>query len=77
MKLYCLEPEVAGGIGENTVFSMETFPNGQQKVSHLHYEFVGWLGDALLETCLCFIVTASLASLIVLASLDINLERWR
>ncbi|SFX68224.1 hypothetical protein SAMN04487866_11744 [Thermoactinomyces sp. DSM 45891] len=70
MKLYCLMPEVAGGVGENTIFSSETFPNGQRKVSHLHYAFDGWLGDALLETCPCFIVTTSLASLIESSNLS-------
>lgn len=64
MKLYELEPEVAGGFGQNTVVA--NFDNVRQKrerpiVSHLHYEFSGWLGDEILETTPCFIVTISLA----------------
>lgn len=55
MKLIMLEPEVAGGLGENTIFE----PN--HNVKYLHYEFQGWLGDALLESTPCFIVTDSLA----------------
>lgn len=31
MNLYLLEPEVAGGIGKNTTFSSETFPNGAKQ----------------------------------------------
>lgn len=64
MRLYELEPEVAGGIGENTVFinpNEAKQKNEREIVSHLHYEFYGWLGDEILETTPCFIVTASLA----------------
>lgn len=67
MKLYELEPEVAGGFGQNTVVA--NFDNVREKrerpiVSHLHYEFSGWLGDEILETTPCFIVTISLAETI-------------
>jgi len=55
VKLYLLEPEVAGGLGEETLF------NRDNSVRFLHYEFYGWLGDALLETTPCFIVTELLA----------------
>ncbi|MCX7113289.1 MAG: hypothetical protein NTX45_24890 [Proteobacteria bacterium] len=65
MKLYELEPEVAGGFGENTVFSnlneVEQ-KRGRSTITHLNYEFSGWLGDELLETTPCFIVTMSLAN---------------
>ena len=51
---YYLEPEVAGGIGPNSeVHRLD----GKLVVSRLNYEFDGWLGDALLETTPCFIVT--------------------
>lgn len=58
MKLYLLEPEVAGGLGGYTILS------NSKEVIHLHYEFSGWLGDELLETTPCFIVTESLATAI-------------
>jgi hypothetical protein len=52
-----LEPEVAGGFGEETVLDYSTSPPTVQK---LHYEFGGWLGDDLLTTTPCFIVTLPL-----------------
>ena len=54
MKYFYIEPEVAGGLGENTVLDTSVHP---PIVSRLHYEFDGWLGDVLLETFPCFIVT--------------------
>lgn len=65
MKLYLLEPEVAGGFGENTVVSnLENVRAKRERpiVTHLHYEFSGWLGDEILETTPCFIITESLAA---------------
>ena len=56
MKYYQIEPEVAGGIGEHSVIDRSS---GKMIVSKLHYEFDGWLGDALLTSCPCFIVTES------------------
>jgi hypothetical protein len=56
---FVLEPEVAGGLGEGTVISdMSVQP---PIVISLHYEFQGWLGDDLLESFPCFIVTSRLA----------------
>jgi hypothetical protein len=52
-----LEPEVAGGFGPQTILDYTTVPPTVQK---LHYEFGGWLGDDLLETTPCFIVTLPL-----------------
>jgi hypothetical protein len=63
MKLILLEPEVAGELGVNTKFNQN---NG---VEYLHYEFHGWLGDDLLESSPCFIVTSLLASSIIDAKL--------
>ena len=51
---FYLEPEVAGGIGPNSELHRE---DGRLVVTRLNYEFDGWLGDALLETTPCFIVT--------------------
>lgn len=53
-----LEPEVAGGWGRRAVADTTTHP---PRVSALHYEFDGWLGDELLESFPCFIVTHRLA----------------
>lgn len=54
-QMFCfLEPEVAGGIGPNSELHCD---DGKLVVTRLNYEFDGWLGDALLETTPCFIVT--------------------
>ncbi len=54
MKYFYIEPEVAGGLGENTVLDTSVHP---PIVSRLHYELDGWLGDVLLESFPCFIIT--------------------
>jgi len=54
MTYFYLEPEVAGGLGENTVIDRSVHP---PVVGKLHYILDGWLGDALLESFPCFIVT--------------------
>ena len=54
MKYFYIEPEVAGGLGENTAMDRSVHP---PIVSRLHYEFDGWLGEALLTSFPCFIVT--------------------
>ena len=64
--VYILEPEVAGGWGEETEADTSCHP---PKVSKLTYQFEGWLGDELLESFPCFIISQSLAKLITNASL--------
>lgn len=59
MKFYRLEPEVAGGIGPGTVMDRSVSP---PRIELLHYVFDGWLGDELLTSFLCFIVTEQLAN---------------
>jgi hypothetical protein len=59
-----LEPEVAGELGENTIF--ENFDkvrlSGEKPIiSRLNYEFTGWMGDEILECTPCFIITDDLA----------------
>jgi hypothetical protein len=49
-----IEPEVAGGLGKETEMDSSIHP---PIVKKLHYEFEGWLGDDILETFPCFIVT--------------------
>lgn len=51
---YYIEPEVSGGLGNDTVINTLVHP---PIVSILHYEFSGWLGNDILETFPCFIVT--------------------
>ena len=63
---YYLEPEVAGGIGPKSELHRD---NGKLVVTRLNYEFDGWLGDALLETTPCFIVTENARQLIEFAAL--------
>jgi len=54
MKYFYIEPEVAGGLGKNTVMNRGVHP---PIVSKLHYHFDGWLGDQLLESFPCFIAS--------------------
>ena len=56
MKYFYIEPEVAGGLGENTLMDRTVHP---PIVSELHYEFDDWGGDVLLTSTPCFIVTES------------------
>ena len=51
---FVLEPEVAGELGEGSVLDHSTRP---VTVVKLEYHFMGWLGDDLLTTHPCFIVT--------------------
>lgn len=52
-----IEPEVAGGLGEQTQMDNSFFP---PLIKNLHYEFEGWLGDDILESFPCYIVTERL-----------------
>lgn len=58
MQYFVLSPEVGGGLARDTVLLRDRHP---PVVSHLHCELDGWLGDDLLETYPCFLVTTSLA----------------
>ncbi len=60
-KFYILEPEVAGGLGHKTEIGTSVHP---PHVKKLHFEFNGWLGDDLLESFPCYIVTERLRALI-------------
>jgi hypothetical protein len=57
MKYFTIEPEVAGGLGQNTILDSTIHP---PRVIKLHYQFNGWLGDPILETVATFIVTSSI-----------------
>lgn len=54
MKYYYIEPEVAGGLGERTIMDATIHP---PKITKLHYQLDGWMGDVLLETFPCYIIT--------------------
>ena len=68
MKFYYLEPEVAGGWGENTVF--DRTPGRPTVIHKLHYQFDGWLGDELVESTPCFIVSEQMGKEIKRAHLN-------
>jgi len=57
-KTYILEPEVPGGLGPRTQMDRSSHP---PRVSVLHFIFDGWLGDQLVESFPCYLVTSSLA----------------
>lgn len=62
MKYFILEPEVAGGIGKKTKILYEN--SKIKEVLFLDYEFEGWLGDDILTTHPCFIISESLCDII-------------
>jgi hypothetical protein len=57
VKYFYIEPEVAGDWGDETVADTRQIP---WVVSRLHYSFDVWLGDEILTSHPCFIVTARL-----------------
>ena len=61
-----LEPEVAGELGDDTVIDRSAHP---PRVSELHYVLTGWLGDELLESFPCYIVTERVADALQRAGL--------
>ncbi|WDY55719.1 hypothetical protein [Pseudomonas sp. PSKL.D1] len=56
---YYVESEVAGALGKGTLIDTSCHP---PIVNILEYEFYGWLGDALLESFPCFVITDELAA---------------
>ena len=69
---HCVEPEVAGGWGENTQFTRT--PGRSVVVRRLHYSFDGWLGDELIESTPCYIVTERMAGEIKRARMPSQVE---
>jgi hypothetical protein len=65
VKFFSFEAEVAGGLGPNTVLDSLWPPT----IHKLHYVFDGWLGDAVLESFPCFIVTEIAACALIQAGL--------
>jgi len=62
-----IEPEVAGGLGKGTVIISNVHP---PIVKKLNYEFDGWLGDDILESFPCCIVSERLKDRLVLENLS-------
>ena len=55
---YIFEPEVPGRIGPRTQMDRSVHP---PRIRALHFVFDGWLGDQLVESFPCYLVTSSLA----------------
>jgi hypothetical protein len=58
---FVLEPEVAGGLGPQSLFDRSTHP---PTVTRLHYEFFGWLGDPIVTSFPVFIVTCEVMEIL-------------
>jgi len=58
-KFFVLDPEVAGGLGPLTVMNRSAHP---PVVSKVHCHFDGWLGDAIVESFPCILVTEYLSN---------------
>ncbi|MBK9529896.1 MAG: hypothetical protein IPO41_16640 [Acidobacteria bacterium] len=72
--LFLLAPEVAGGFGDKTVIAnQERLKQGLDKrpdVTHLEYVFEDWLGDELLTSTPCYILTEPLAAKVRMSDLQ-------
>jgi hypothetical protein len=66
MKYFALEPEVAGEIGPDSEVDYSVFP---PNVTKLSYRFHGWLGDDIIESFPCYLVTERLKAQLEIASL--------
>lgn len=56
-----IQPEVVSGLGEKTEFNTEEPVEGQKRfVTKLHIHLEDWLGDDLVETYPCYMVTEKL-----------------
>lgn len=63
MAFFFLKPEVAGNFGSNTIFvDRKARP---PLVKKLHYEFNVWMGDPIVETVCCYIVTETMRNVLV------------
>ncbi|ESZ22363.1 hypothetical protein [Mesorhizobium sp. L2C084A000] len=62
MRYYYLEPEVSGGFGDNIILDASVHP---PLITRLHYEFDGWLGDSMVASFPCYLVTDDVAEKIL------------
>lgn len=67
MAYHYVEPEVAGELGPGTVMDTNVDP---PVVSRLEYRFTDWLGDSIVESFPCYLVTAELGEQIQQGALD-------
>lgn len=67
MEMFRLEPEVAGEIGENSKIKYER--GVINEVEFLHYDFTGWLGDEIVTSHPCFIVSENIVEDILKSNL--------
>ncbi len=58
-QFYIVEPEVPGGLGERTVID---YSSRGTPIRSLHFVFEGWMGDELVTSTPCFLVTERLAA---------------
>lgn len=63
-KTYILEPEVPGGLGPRTQMDRSVHP---PRVRSVHFVFDGWLGDHLVESFPCYLVTIEMANSLMAA----------
>jgi len=54
---YYVEPEISGGIGASSIMDNSCHP---PIVKKLNYEFDGWLGDDIIESFPCFVISEKL-----------------
>jgi len=73
-RFYALDPEVPGGMGVRTVITnraeLGAGASGIPQVAVLELVLDGWMGDDLLQTYPCYVVTAQLAAAIGAAGLS-------
>lgn len=66
MRYLLLQPEVAGGLREQTTMDASVHP---PVVTQLHYEVLDWLGDDLLESFPCFLISPEAAAALTAAGM--------
>lgn len=59
MDFYAIEPEVDGELGEGTVMDTSVHP---PRISAVEYVITDWLGDDIIESFPCYLVTPRLAA---------------
>jgi hypothetical protein len=67
MDFYAIEPEVAGELGEGTVMDTSVHP---PRVSAVEYVITDWLGDDIIESFPCYLVTPRMATALEASALS-------
>ena len=67
MRYFALDPEVAGGLGPKSIVDRSRHA---PIVTSLHYEFQGWLGDEIVTSFPCMLVTERVAAALEAADLS-------